>query len=120
MTTKENQKLEAFFSEDRECFKETVLKLLNNLEKEITFSLKIQKASIQLCDKVTFAIIAFRRSKPYFFVEFYNPEKLDNSRIVKTIAKTETLIINRVNILLPKEIDKELLNWIKESKAIAI
>ena len=75
MTAKEQQKLVDFFSEDRKGFEETVSMLLNTLAKEITFRLKIQKASIHLCDGASFAVIAFRRSLPYSFIEFYNTEK---------------------------------------------
>jgi hypothetical protein len=119
MTAKEQQKLIEFFSEDRKCFEEAVSVLLNTLAKEITFRLKIQKASIHLCDRVSFAVIAFRRSSPYFFIEFYNTDKIVNSRIVKTITKSEKLVINRVNILSSNDIDTELLNWIQKSQIIA-
>jgi hypothetical protein len=119
MTAKEQQKLIDFFSTDRKCFEETVSMLLNTLAKEITFRLKIQKASIHLCDRVSFAVIAFRRSLPYFFIEFYNADKIVNPRIVKTITKSEKLVINRVNILSSNDIDSEFLNWIQKSQVIA-
>ena len=119
MTAKENQKMKDFFSEDKKCFEETVSMLLNNLAKEITLRLKIQKALIHLCNQVSFAVIAFRRSMSHFDIEFYSSEKIDNSRIIKTIKKSEKLIINRVNILLSNDIDRELLNWIKKSMVIA-
>lgn len=116
MTAKENYKLEAFFSEDRKCFKDIVFMLLHILAKEINFNLKFQKASIQLCDKFPFAVIAFRRKNPYFFIEFYTSEKYDNLRI-KIMKESGKEIINRVNILSSKDIDTELLNWVQKSKA---
>ena len=54
-----------------------------------------------------------------FFIEFYNEEKIDNSRIIKTITKSEKLVIHRVNILSSNDIDIELLNWIQKSQVIA-
>lgn len=119
MTAKEQQKLVDFFSKDRRCFEETVSILLNTLAKENNFRLKIQKASIHLCDRVSFAVIAFRRSLPYFFIEFYDTEQIVNPRISITITKSEKLVIHRVNILSSNDIDTQLLNWIQKSHIIA-
>lgn len=118
MTKTEISKLDDFFISDRVNFKETVERLLNEVGKEICFKIKVLKASIQLCDKKPFAVFAFRRSKSYFFVEFYSSASIDSPRIIKTIRK-EGLIINRVNILSSEQIDRELLYWIQNSKEIA-
>ena len=56
---------------------------------------------------------------PYFFIEFYNAEKIVNSRVLKTITKSEKLIIHQINILSSNDIDTELLNWIQKSQVIA-
>ena len=118
MTAKENQEIQKFLTGDKAKFRGIVIAILNQLEKEIEFKLKIQKASIQLCCLVPFAVIGFRRSKSFIFVEFYNSNKIDDQRIVKSITKLEKLIINRVNIFSPNEIDKQLLNWIKKSESV--
>jgi hypothetical protein len=55
----------------------------------------------------------------HFFIGFYNVEKIDNSRIIKTIIKSDKPILHRVNILSSNDIDRELLNWIQKSQAIA-
>jgi hypothetical protein len=119
MTQTEIDKLDDFFLNDRINYKETIEGFLTEVEREITFKIKVLKASIQLLDKKPFAVIAFRRSKSYFFVEFYSTENIDNPRIIKTIKKSE-LIINRVNILSREQIDKELIHWIQKSKSIAV
>ena len=119
MTSLENNKLDAFFINERKGYKETVVLLIKELKKAIDFKFKFLKASIQLVNKTPFAVIAFRRSKPYFFVEFYSTEQIKSPRIIKTIDKADQQIINRVNVLSIEQIDEELLNWIQKSKVIA-
>ena len=118
MIIKENQALHRFLTGNKEQFSEIVWSLLNQLEKELTFKLKIQKASIQLVCNVPFAIIGFRRSLDYIFVEFYNDIMIDNPRIVSTIAKSKQLIIHRLYVSSLDDIDIQLLTWIKSSNLL--
>ncbi|MEN8907281.1 MAG: hypothetical protein ABF289_15095, partial [Clostridiales bacterium] len=83
--------------------------LLKKLSTTLRFRLKVQKASIQLIDKVPFAVIGLRRSCNYIFFEFYNSVSINTSRAVKTVVKDENKIINRINILSSDCIDDEIL-----------
>jgi len=118
MTAKENQSLLHFLANNKEHFTEVVMCILNELEKEIKFTLKVQKASIQLCSIVPFAVICFRRSMAHVFVEFYNPVIIDNPRIIRTIIKSGPLIIHRLYVFSSNEIDTQLITWIKNSYLI--
>lgn len=89
--------------------------LLNKMSKTMDFKLIFQKASIQLVNSEPFAVIGFRRSQKYIFLEFFNESKIENKRIIKTTKSKINLIINRVNIVTSDEIDTELLNWINDS-----
>lgn len=118
MTEIEIKKLEEFFLPRTIMYKNIVWHFLTELEKRISFKLKIQKASIQCCGKVPFGVVAFRRSKSFFFVEFYSNDPIDNNRITLILSKPNKPIIYRVHIDSLKQIDEELINWMVLSKAL--
>lgn len=120
MTNLEKEKLLSFLTQDRKQYSELILLFLSQLDKEVKFKLKIQKATIQLYHNVAFAVIGFRRSQSHVFIEFYNSDAICNPRIVKSITKPEhpKLVINRINVSSLHEIDIELLTWVKTSSLL--
>ena len=98
-------------------------KLTNKLLEKISFEIKILNTSIQFTDEnTTFSACGFRRNKDYFFVEFYNKDKITDKRIVREAkhnnvyqGKKIGYIISRVEIRNEIEIDEELIGWIVES-----
>lgn len=92
--------------------------LLEEINKEIDLTLKVQKASIQLISQEPFAVLGYRRSKPSVFIEFYTLDQCDNARIVQTITAKNGLPLHRVIIENLDDINAELLNWVLSSAAI--
>ena len=102
-------------------------KLFNRLREQITFEAGMRNASIHLVKgNLTFSACGFRRSKDYFFVEFYNETSINNKRIVREVKRDNVnqgvyqgkkikYIISRVEIRSENEIDDELIKWIFNS-----
>lgn len=115
MTEKEKEKLQSFLAIKKEQYSDIVVAFLKQLEEIVKFRLIFQKASIKLCVNEPFAVIAFRRSLSYVFIEFYNSFEIDSSRIIKKIVKSQQLIIHRIAVYSLNDIDGELIIWIKNS-----
>lgn len=120
MNEKERAQLTDFLGSDRQVYSDLVFLLFDNLSKQLDFKLKIQKASIQLIHKFPFAVLGFRKSKDYFFVEFYYNSVIDNSRIIKTKMFGDSMIIHTVNLYSNSIIDDNIVNWIKSSYELTI
>lgn len=115
MNDKERAKLIDFFKSDRQEYVELVFSLLESLSKQLEFKLKIQSASIQLIHKFPFAVVGFRKSKSYFFIEFYYNSVIDSHCIVKTTRLSNSVIIHTVNLSSESTIDDNIFDWIKSS-----
>jgi len=118
------EELNIFFNKyNRSYYADNVEKLIKEMLKKMTFQIKILNASIQFTkEKTAFAVCGFRRSKGYFFVEFFNEESINNERIIREIkvaveaqALEKEYIISRVEIKEEKDIDGELIKWIIKS-----
>ena len=122
MENKINYGIVEFFNKFNEpCFIECFNKLTTKLREEISFEIKILNASIQFTkENLTFSACGFRRSKDYFFVEFYNKKSITDKRIVREVkhrgnvyqGKKIDYIISRVEVRNEIEIDEELIEWI--------
>ena len=113
-----------FFNKyNRSYFVDNVETLIRKLLDELTFEMKILKASFQLIkEKSAFSACGFRRSKDYFFVEFFNEERINNERIIREVkvdvevqGGKKEYIISRVEIKDKNDIDDELIQWITKS-----
>lgn len=92
--------------------------IIKKMADKMEFKLKIQKASIQFLNPEPFAVIGLRRSQKNVFLEFYNENKINKDRIVKTIKGNNPFIINRVNISDENDIDTELIKYIIHSNEL--
>lgn len=115
MNDKEKNQVLNFLGQDKHIFADLLMLLFNDLSLQFNFKLKIQKASIQLIHTLPFAVLGFRKSKDYCFLEFYSASEIDNSRIVKKTKHNDRLIIHTVNLLPDSNIDDNILTWIKNS-----
>jgi len=93
------------------------LKLVSTLAEHISFQLKIQKASIQFISP-PFGVIGLRRSKANIFLEFYAPQELQNTRIIRRTLMPNQLILHRVEVSSSDDLDEELIHWLKESQSL--
>jgi hypothetical protein len=116
-----NNELIHFFEKyDEKYFLKSVSGLLDCLSRKISFEIKIQQASIQLMkEEKTFVVFGFRRSKNYYFVEFFSKIDIQDDRIIQKINKDE-LVINRVEIKTENDIDSKLIDWILNSYRLMI
>jgi hypothetical protein len=78
-----------------------------------------QKLRTSFLIRFLLQLLLLKELNHIFFIVFYNTEKIGNSRIIKTIPKSDKLVINRVNVVSSSEIDNELLNWITNSRLVA-
>ena len=116
--------IEEFFKKFNEpYFVGCIDKLITKLREKISFEIKILNASIQFTkENYTFSACGFRRSKNYFFVEFYNENSITDKKIVREVkpdrvyqGKKIDYRISRVEIRNEIEIDAELIEWIVKS-----
>jgi hypothetical protein len=92
--------------------------LLQHAAAQIDFTLKIQKASIQLLAPAPFAVLGFRRSHAHIFVEFLHESEIEHARIIKTITSAKHAPLHRVNVATATDIDPELLAWIVHASTL--
>jgi len=110
-----------FFSKfDKEDLVIHIEKLIVNMQKRITFEIKMLNASMHFTkNNIIFSACGFRRKQKYFLIEFFSRTNINNKRIVKEIKNKYTeknkYIINRVEIRDEYEIDNELIEWICDS-----
>jgi hypothetical protein len=106
-----NQLIYFFEKYDEKYFLKSVSSLLNCLSRKISFEIKFQQASIQLMKEgKIFLAFGFRRSKNYYFVEFFSVVDIQDNRIIQKINRDEC-IINRVEIKTENDIDNILVDW---------
>ena len=119
--------IELFNKFNESYFVASIDKLFNKLLEQITFEVGIRNSSIHLvAGNTTFSACGFRRSKDYFFVEFYSETSIKDKRIVSEVkrdninkgvyqGKKIEYIISRVEIRSENEIDEKLIEWIIKS-----
>ena len=94
------------------------LTVLRKVAGRLDFRLKLQKASIQLIDAAPsatpFAVLGFRRTKPFIFLEFYGAADLDDARIVQTI-EYEGRPLHRIHIATPDDVTEDVVAWVVDS-----
>ena len=124
MENKKSYDIVEFFNKFNEpYFIDCFNKLTTELREKISFDIKILNASIQFTkENSTFSACGFRRSKNYFFVEFYNENSITDKKIVREVkpdrvyqGKKIDYRISRVEIRNEIEIDEELIEWIVKS-----
>ena len=102
--------------------------LLEKLLEKIDFDLKINNGSIHLLKgKETFLACGFRRSKDYYFIEFFSEKHINDAKIAKEIIikdmkrnlkiknRNADNIIYQVEIKDENDIDKNIIDWIIKS-----
>ena len=82
--------------------------------------MKIQKASIQLLNTESFAVLAFRKNINGIVVEFYSNKEIMSDRIIKRTKINSNKIINRMIIQNAKEINGEILKWLVRSHEVIL
>ena len=92
--------------------------LLHEVAGQIDFTLKIQKASIQLLAPIPFAVLGFRRIQAHIFVEFLHESVLEHARIIKTITSAKHPPLHRVHVVTAEDIDPELIAWIVHASTV--
>lgn len=91
---------------------------LSRIAPHVQFKLTLLKASMHLVDTEPFAVLGFRRSQAFIFVEFYNESEIASIRIDRTLPREDTRMIHRVNITSADDIDRELITWVLHSHRI--
>jgi hypothetical protein len=118
MNDKDKKALADFLTDEKLVFTEMLSSFLQKLSLRVDFSLKIQKASIQLINNAPFAVFAFRRKRDYFFVEFYSDIIINDESIVKTNIVDKSKIIHTINVCNGNNLEDRLLGWIEKSHSL--
>ena len=105
--------LEYHFRSERTAMKPLYDELIDKLAKEIEFEYKIGKAYIGLIHTLVFACIRIQTKKIIF--EFTSRKELKSPRFNKVLHFQKDRWAYFLDIKEPKDIDKELIDWVKES-----
>ncbi|MFA5033840.1 MAG: DUF5655 domain-containing protein [bacterium] len=105
--------LDYHFRGERVSMKPLFDELVTKLEKELYFEYKIGKAYIGLIHTLVFA--AFRVQTKKIIVEITLRKMLKSPRIKKTLQFQKRRWAYFLDIKESKDIDKELIDWIKQS-----
>jgi len=88
-------------------------KLIEELHKFGTLKIEPKKTSIHLGNRFGFAGVYTR--KDYMNLEVHLRNKLNSKRISKVEQASPNRFHHTIKISTPKEVDKELLGWLKEA-----
>ena len=88
-------------------------KLIKELQKFGTLKIEPKKTSIHLGNRFGFAGVYTR--KDYMNLEIHLRNKLTNNRVSKVEQASPNRFHHTIKISTPKEVDKELLGWLKEA-----
>ncbi|MGC4038613.1 MAG: DUF5655 domain-containing protein [Chitinophagaceae bacterium] len=88
-------------------------KLIKELQKFGTLKIEPKKTSIHLCNRFGFAGVYTR--KDYINLEVHLKNKLASKRVSKVEQGSPNRFHHTIRINSAKEIDKELLGWLKEA-----
>ncbi len=117
MTIKINEQssypLDYHFRDKRIAMKPLFNELISKLAKELDFEYKIGKAYIGLIKILVFACVRVQTEKMIF--EFTSRQKLESSRFKKILHFQKDRWAYFLDIRESKDIDKELIDWVKES-----
>jgi hypothetical protein len=91
--------------------------LIDKLNKKVNFEYKIGKAYIGLIKTLVFAAIRIQTQKIVF--EFTSRQKLKSPRFTKVLHFQKDRWAYFLDIKESKDIDKELVGWVKESGDIS-
>ena len=105
--------LDYHFRDKRANMKPLFDELIEKLAKEISFEYKIGKAYIGLIHTLVFVGIRIQTQKIIF--EFTSRKELKSHRFNKVIHFQKQRWAYFLDIKEPKDIDKELIDWVKES-----
>lgn len=120
MNENNRTQLTGFLISDKQKYSGLLFALFDKLSLQFEFHLKIQKASIQLIHQHPFAVIGFRKSKDYLFVEFYHHSVINGLAIVKTKIAENSKIIHTIHLTPNAIINSNIINWIKDSYHLII
>ncbi|MFZ1516087.1 MAG: DUF5655 domain-containing protein [Saprospiraceae bacterium] len=88
-------------------------KLINSLQKFGPLKIEAHKTSIHLGNKFGFAGVYTRTD--YINLEVHLNYKIKSKRVAKVEQASTNRFHHTIKLTLPKEIDKELLIWLKEA-----
>ena len=88
-------------------------KLINELHKFGALKIEPRKTSIHLGNRFGFAGIYTR--KDYMNLEVHLKNKLTSKRVSKVEQASPNRFHHTIKISTPKEVDKELLDWLKQA-----
>ncbi len=109
--------LDSHFQGRRVVIKPIFNELISKLAKELDFEYKIGKAYIGLIKTLVFACIRIQTEKMIF--EFTSRQKLESTRFNKILHFQKDRWAYFLDIKESKDIDEELINWVKKSGDIA-
>jgi hypothetical protein len=117
MTIKINEQstysLDYHFRDKRADMKPLFDELIKKLQKEINFEYKIGKAYIGLIKTLVFAGVRIQTQKIIF--EFTSRKQIKSPRFNKVLHFQKDRWAYFLDIKSPKDIDKELIGWVKAS-----
>ena len=105
--------LDYHFRGDRLAMKPLFDQLISIISKQMAFEYKIGKAYIGLLHTLVFAAIHVQTKK--IIVEFTVRKLIKNPRIKKTLKFQKSRWAYFVEVKESKDIDNELINWLKQS-----
>lgn len=105
--------LEYHFRGERVIMKPLFKELISSLKRELDFDYKIGKSYIGLIHKLVFCALYIQTKK--ILVEFVSRKKFTHPRIYKVLESGKNRWAYFVKISDTKDIDEQLLNWIKQS-----
>lgn len=88
-------------------------KLISELQKFGPLKIEPKKTSIHLCNRFGFAGVYTR--KEYINLEVHLNYKLTSKRVVKVEQASANRFHHTIKLTNPKEIDKELMTWLKQA-----
>jgi len=88
-------------------------KLINDLDKLGPIKIEPKKTSIHLGNRFGFAGVYTR--KDYINLEVHLKKKLTSKRVTKVEQASANRFHHTIKLSSPKDVDKELLGWLKEA-----